>query len=52
MDAEKDRRKKELPFPNLLRAVGANPRKGRGFLNLKVNRTSALGDTPAFLGSP
>ena len=43
---------KRAACPNLLRAIGAKPRKGRGFLDLKVNRTSTLGDTPAFLGSP
>jgi hypothetical protein len=50
--AERDRRKKELPCPNLLKVVGANPRKDRDFLNLMVNETSALGDSPVFLGSP
>ena|SRR5260221_10510614 len=45
--------KKELSCPNLLRAVGANPKKGRVFLNLMVNETSStLGDSPGFLGSP
>jgi len=38
--------------PKLLRAVGANSKKGRDFLNLAVNKTFALGSSPAFLGSP
>ena len=32
--------------------VGANSKKGRDFLNLAVNQTFILGNSPAFLGSP
>ena len=44
--------KKGLSCPKLLRAVGANSKKGRDFLNLVINKTCALGNSPVFLGSP
>ena len=44
--------KKSPSCPKLLRAVGANSKKGQDFLNLAVNKTFALGSSPAFLGSP